>query len=362
MMNGKINLLNIYPNFTTRLYYIDVLKIISCMAVIILHISSQNLGDYLPNTFEWQVFNFYDSCTRFAVAIFVMVSGALFLNEEREEISIQKLYTKNIVRLLVAYIFYTIFYAIATFYLDEHTINLKTIVQNAFLSSHYHLWFIPMLIGIYALVPILQKITRYSSKKEMEYLLIFFFIFSILRDTIEPFNLGIFQYANAIFKRFTIEIGFIGYFLLGYYLNTYKMKKTNRTILYGLGLISIFVCIVGNSLYSLSLGKTTQNFYGHFFITTFFASMAIFVWTKDTISKRKIKKRASKVIMKLSNASFGIYLIHAFGIRMMAFFQPCFAKIHVVFLIPIMAMCVFMFSFICVSLLRKIPYIHQYIT
>ena len=49
MMNGKINLLNIYPNFTTRLYYIDVLKIISCMAVIILHISSQNLGDYLPN-------------------------------------------------------------------------------------------------------------------------------------------------------------------------------------------------------------------------------------------------------------------------------------------------------------------------
>lgn len=139
------------------------------------------------------------------------------------------------------------------------------------------------------------------------------------------------------------------------------MKKTNRTILYRLGLISILVCIVGNSIYSLNLGKTTQNFYGHFFITTFFASMAIFVWAKDTISKRKIKRKASKVIMSLSNASFGIYLIHAFGIRMMAFL-PCFAKIHVVFLIPIMAMCVFIFSFIFVSLLKRIPYIHKYIT
>lgn len=368
-MDQKSKLLKNKENPTTRLYYIDILKIISCIAVIFLHVSSQDLDNYLPNTFVWQVLNFYDSCSRFAVAIFVMVSGALFLNQTKGEISIKKLYTKNILHLLMAYIFYTIFYAFFGFYIENHTIiiweDIKMVLKNALLSSNYHLWFIPMLIGVYVLVPILQKITKNSSKNEMKYILIVFFIFNILKNTIQPFNFGYLKYVNQILNRFTIDkfMGFIGYFLLGYYLNTYEIKKRNRCILYQIGLISIIVCIVGNSLYSLDLGKSTQYFYDHFFVTTFFVSMAIFVFVKYSISNREIKGLLSKVLINLSNASFGIYLIHVAVICLFCVKLNFYTTtINPIFTIPIISISVFILSLIGVNIVKKIPYIHQYIT
>ena len=64
-----------------RILYFDFLRIFATLAVMVLHVAAQNwYGTSVPS-FEWQTFNFFHSVTRFGVPIFVMISGALFLNK-----------------------------------------------------------------------------------------------------------------------------------------------------------------------------------------------------------------------------------------------------------------------------------------
>ena len=80
-----------------RAYYLDVLRIIATLAVIMLHVSAQNWDTVDVHSFAWHVFNFFDSLVRWAVPVFIMISGAVFLDNDRP-LSIQKLYRKNILR------------------------------------------------------------------------------------------------------------------------------------------------------------------------------------------------------------------------------------------------------------------------
>ena len=73
-----------------RTIYFDYLRVLATFAVMILHISAQNWGACDVQSFDWQVFNFFDSIVRWSVPIFVMISGALFLNRD---IPLKKIYT-----------------------------------------------------------------------------------------------------------------------------------------------------------------------------------------------------------------------------------------------------------------------------
>ena len=64
-----------------RIYYLDVLRTLACLSVILLHSSSK----YAVK--NWGAFDFwigisFNSISRFCVIIFVMISGALLLDEK----------------------------------------------------------------------------------------------------------------------------------------------------------------------------------------------------------------------------------------------------------------------------------------
>ena len=63
-----------------RIAYFDVLRILATFAVIVLHLSAQHWADTDVYSRAWQAFNLYDSAVRWAVPVFVMISGALFLS------------------------------------------------------------------------------------------------------------------------------------------------------------------------------------------------------------------------------------------------------------------------------------------
>ena len=111
-----------------RIIYLDILRILATFAVIIIHVCSQNWNKVAPSSYEWNVFNFFSGISRWAVPIFVMISGTLFL-DNRRNINIKKLYTKNILRIITAFIFWSLFYTIITndfFEKDRGNIKLFT--------------------------------------------------------------------------------------------------------------------------------------------------------------------------------------------------------------------------------------------
>lgn len=67
---------------SSRVIYLDILRIIAAFFIVVLHTAVTSLDSFGTTSWEWNVSNFYDSISRWAVPVFVMISGALFLNKE----------------------------------------------------------------------------------------------------------------------------------------------------------------------------------------------------------------------------------------------------------------------------------------
>lgn len=63
-----------------RKTYLDVLKILACVAVIMMHSTVFSTNSFM----DWCIARAFNIIGNFAVPIFVMVSGALLLNPEKK--------------------------------------------------------------------------------------------------------------------------------------------------------------------------------------------------------------------------------------------------------------------------------------
>ena len=67
---------------TDRTIYFDYLRILATFAVILVHLSSQYWSQTQVGGFRWYVLTFFDGIGRWAVPVFVIIIGALFLDRE----------------------------------------------------------------------------------------------------------------------------------------------------------------------------------------------------------------------------------------------------------------------------------------
>lgn len=104
-----------------RLYYLDLMRIVATFAVVVIHTVGINWAELSPVTFNWQICNLFDGISQWCVPIFVMISGALFLNREPD---IKKLYSKNILRIITAFIFWTVLYGVSTIFIHDKSVKL----------------------------------------------------------------------------------------------------------------------------------------------------------------------------------------------------------------------------------------------
>lgn len=154
-----------------RTAYFDYLRVLATVAVMLLHIAAQNWSVSNVNGYGWNVFNFFDSIVRWGVPVFVMISGALFLEHD---IPLENILKKNVFRLITAFVAWASFYALTTkvFLHKSWTTFAADLVRG-----HYHMWFLPMIIGLYLCVPILRRIILDQAVMKYYLFLAFFFAF-----------------------------------------------------------------------------------------------------------------------------------------------------------------------------------------
>lgn len=141
-------------NLTQRQYNLDYLRVFASIVIILLHVSAQNMDYVEPTGTEWNIYNICNGASRWGVPVFVMMSGALFLPRE---IPTKTLYKKYILRMAIAYIVWSLFYAIfdplrKLIFKDDYHISFVEII-GSFISGAVHLWFLPMIIGLYMCIP-----------------------------------------------------------------------------------------------------------------------------------------------------------------------------------------------------------------
>jgi surface polysaccharide O-acyltransferase-like enzyme len=189
----------------TRIIYIDVLRIIAVLGVILLHAchNLQMQGEFTPATdlvlASLQVF------THFAVNIFFLVSGAMTLNYHSNW---QTFYRKRLLKIIPPLIF----------------IYLISIPFHAFTG---HLWFLYAILAFYALSPIASTWLKKTSQKEIKWLTFIVLILAMISKCLFFITQNVYIFDNDFFSYFAL-------YLLGYSLatNTITLKKPTNIYIY----------------------------------------------------------------------------------------------------------------------------------
>ena len=242
-----------------RVAYLDMLRIAATVAVVMIHVAVREWRSMDMHTAQWHALSFFGSISRWGTPIFVMISGALFL-DERREVRLRRLFSKNILRILIAFVFWSAVYAVPFFLRDRSVFGL---ISN-FLTGSYQLWFLYMIVGLYLIMPLLRRIT--SDRSALNYFLLlslcFTFLLPMLGKAIRLADILLHKdgalyaglttgYSNM---RFYFTLGYVPYFLLGHALNTAQLSKKVERVIYAVGLLGFAATVWGTEWLSRSLG------------------------------------------------------------------------------------------------------------
>ncbi len=243
-----------------RVKYLDYLRILSIFAVVLVHSQGQSWYTADVRSFEWNVLNFFDGLCRWSVPVLVMVSGTLFLGKEQP---LKKLFFKSILRILLAFFFWSTLYALWDLHVTHAVDSIKGFLK-AILTGHYHMWFLLMITGLYLFVPLLNKIAE--NKKLMRYFVILSFLFACLIP--QCLNiLGLrFSGAARVLKSFLSALnlhfvaGYSGYFVLGCLLSQTEIKGRLEKIIYIFGLLGLAATVAAASLLAIRQQEASALF------------------------------------------------------------------------------------------------------
>lgn len=344
-----------------HIIYFDYLRIAAICVIVILHIAAQNLRTVKIASPAWTTFNVYDSLTRWGVPIFIMISGALFLGKTQ---TINKLYKKNISKILIILVFWTLVYNFWQLIISGSSFSLKSFL--IYLTTEpYYLWFLYMLIGLYMMVPLLQLIIR--NKKKTEYFLILSLIFAFLiPELINIISLKSEFFAKLIenkvaMLRIFMVLGYTGYFVLGYYLNKYNIKRKTEIIIYITGVFGALFTIIATTLSSLIKGELVTFFYDNLTINVAMISISVFIFFKKHFDHRPTPQK-NKPLQLLSRCSLGVYLTHVIILETMdSVFSFNSLSFNPVLSVPALSILILFLSYIISISLYKIPFIGKWI-
>lgn len=340
-----------------RTPYFDYLRVFASFAIMILHISSYNWYRLDVNSFEWQVLNFFDSIVRWGVPVFVMISGALFLDRE---IPVKKIYSKYIFRMVTAFVAWAIVYM---YFLDGSIAEKISLL----IQGQYHMWFIFMIIGLYMCIPIIKLVTQ--DVKRMQYYLLLAFVFAFLIPQmvmlVDDFGGEVVAQrmaeisADVSNMNMQLVLGYASYFVLGYYLHKTDLNKKRRTIIYLCGILGFAATIGLTLIVALNTQQVCLKYYDNFTVNVLFESIAVFTWFKY----RKCRfLQLYPFIVKLSQYSFGAYLVHVLIIEQLnVYFGLNTLSFNTILAVLFIGIVVFVISFLISAIINHIPVVKKYV-
>lgn len=341
--------------------YADIARLLAAFSVVLLHTSGVRLISVPIGSQKFLWAAFFDCVTRWSVPVFVMLSGMLFL-DKKKKINIKTLYTKNILRMVTAFVFWSYVYNLYTAYAETGSIGrslllaLKNMPQGAF-----HLWFIFIIVGLYIVVPFVKRMTEAMTKREAEYFIALNMLITFVPKTLSSFE--VFSPLLAYINKFEINYaaGYVGLFVAGWYINNFEHSKPFRRAVYvsgGLGLAYMYAATV---YFSIKRGAVADEFMSFKSLSAFLMAMAVLMALKYGFYKKSFKRKTCSNLAFYSKYTFGIYLVHEMFLNISSakgwFLLPDMPYAG----IPLEAVIVFVLSGIVIGILSWLP-MGKYIT
>ena len=339
-----------------RVKNFDYLRSLACMAVVLLHVSSSYWSCIDINGFDFGVMTVYNAISRFAVPVFMMLSG-LFLLSPSKEMS-GKSVLKRILRLLLVFYVWSAFYAFQGLAVKAVTgqgvtAQLWKASLERFLWGHYHMWFIFLILGFYVLLPIVRKLCE--SKKVIEYYLILWIVTSYIIPTFAPV-IGA-DWLSAWVQKLSMNmlIGYLGYFILGYYIKTFGLSKPVRMVVYAAGVAGFLYTAVGTIIICRNKGVASEELLGPGTLNVLCFATAVFT----LFAYVGEMNRGYGLIKGIAKCSLVIYLVHPFFLEKLNLMGVTTISFTSVVCVPVLTAVIFIASYLVAYVLSKIPFVNR---
>lgn len=343
-----------------RKNHFDYLKVIATFSVILAHVCSTALGAFenssmssLNEEVYYGIYFVLRNITRYAVPVFLMITGALFL-DKRKEITIDKLLKKYILKYTIVVIVFSWVFAMANMYVRTRQISLENILLSFQMmienKSWEHMWYMYALIGVMLIIPLIKKFVCYSTEYEIRYII----IVSLIFVSLVPFLNSILSIKIGI--QFPIASIYVVYVLIGYYISNKKSRLNNLKYL---AILSLSMTIVAMSSMLSKLKGIDIEYIIHYsspFIVMM--SYSLFSIVCNIYDENPNIFKNNRFISIVSKNSLGIYIIHMGWVHVIYSVLDYNPFVYVPILNAIfLVIVVFILTFISVMIMKKIPYI-----
>jgi surface polysaccharide O-acyltransferase-like enzyme len=332
--------------------YIDYLRIVAIIAAITIHVTADYYTKFsMIKNIDWWFANLLNSASRFAVPLFVMISGAVLIGKKYEPV---EFYSKRVRRLLPAIIFWNIFYVGFSFCKGMSINSLIWQLKIGLLASgkaYYHLWYLSMFACLMLFVPYINKLLtgeklNYNDFKILSLLFLFFFTL----NGISSILMSIKGIKMNWFKSFP---WFIAYFVAGHFLDKHKelLTLSVKNIFFALTLLITFGATI-NFYYANHLGLFKDNLFLNS-AGPFVFLITIIIFQLARLAFQDVNE--NKIIAKIAECTFGIYLIHPVFLYFFKKLLPSYDT-RGVFYIPLVIVLTFFISFFTIATLRRFSF------
>ena len=326
---------------TKREIWVDWLRVLACLLVMVVH----SAEPFYLNGYDTLILSksdliwtsAIDSAGRMSVPLFVIASSYLLFPLRY---SAGEFARKRAVRILIPFIIWSIAYALFS---DSPAANLKSLLLN-FNFTASHLWFIYMLLGIYIMMPMLSPWAKNVSRKELKvYLAIWLFTTTLplIRDIMTSGNVRYIFGPTYIPRQadyplwgecswnpngtFYYISGMIGYLLAGLYFRRFTAgMHLKKALAIAMPMLIIGFAIIEGGFVLKALHKADGIFplRGDWGTTIWMETtwhnetLGVALMTLGTVTMLKqIRSDGNgriyrKLIVPISQASYGMYLMH----------------------------------------------------
>lgn len=291
-----------------RIAYFDILNIIACISVVVLH-SNGAVHQYVHDS-TWWMRVFYEVVFYFAVPIFFMLSGATLLRYQ-QRYDTKTYIHKRIHRAFIPFLFFSLLFMLLEIVRDiSHGEEVQLLHYFAAFCTGKLMWtnywfFIPLFL-LYIFIPFVSQIINQLSNNKI----ILLAVIIISMQTImwpaqrlmgtEPSHLPMDSY--------------VAYLLLGGVMSKddfFVSRKWYFTILIVSILSLTLRYVIMYNSYEANEYIMTYNG-----LWAYFPAVFIFLFSKKHFGN--ISDSAATLFKRISSCSFGVYLIHGFVLTYMS--------------------------------------------
>lgn len=353
-----------------RIVFLDYIRVFACFLVMLVHAAENFYGapgstdmagpqSLLLTESDRLWVSLYDGFSRMSVPLFMIVSAFLLVPMREGQLAME-FYRRRAVRILPPFFIFIILYSTVPMLWNQidgatSAHDLSRALLN-FPTLAGHLWFMYPLIGLYLFIPMISPWLAKATAKEER-----FFIWLFAISTCMPY---LNRWCGEVwgqcfwneFHTLWYFSGYLGYLVLAHYIRVHLDWSIRKRMVIGSVLtvvgavwtiLSFYIQAVPGVLHDTPVLEIGWSFCTINCLMLTSGAFLLFTCIQ--------KAETPRIILQISNLSYGMYLIHIFWLGMWTSFLKGDMELPSMTAIPAIAVCTFLSCWASCLLISYLP-------